>query len=97
MVVDLLKTGEKSAPTDQMSISHLLATKPSYVLNKKYPMLQADSVDYTPATGIFIISGSQYVPAVMYDTQGISTGTFRKLYYKQQIPTNRTDGRLHRQ
>jgi lipopolysaccharide export system protein LptA len=45
---------------------------------------QADSLDYDPATGIFIVRGSQYVQAVMYDDQGGTTGHFDEIYYNSK-------------
>jgi lipopolysaccharide export system protein LptA len=82
MFVDLLKSGTQAAP-DQMAISHLLATD-QVMFTDKTMQCQASSIDYTPATGIFIIRGQPNVPARMFDTVGASTGTFDEMYYNSK-------------
>jgi lipopolysaccharide export system protein LptA len=82
MTVDLLKTGDKSAP-DQMAIRHMHATD-HVMFTTKTMQCQADSLDYDPATGIFIVRGSQFVQAVMYDDQGGTTGHFDEMHYNSK-------------
>lgn len=83
MTVDLLKTGEQSAGPEQMSIRHLVAVD-HVMFTTKTAQCQAASVDYTPATGLFIVRGAPDAPAVLFDQQGASKGTFAELHYNMK-------------